>query len=154
MSEKEEYVDKVSAIARIRFANPEDALREVAEQILAGNDDPLFRLMLATMIHPDRRPVSGRKLVLSGPNSRPPKARNWALEDFIELNADIHKVPHKIAIGEAMRKFGVSRTVVTDALALARGDRNAEYFAEYKTQVLDLAERGCQEYQPVWSPRK
>lgn len=155
MSDEEEaYVDKVSAISRLRFADPEDALREVAEQIEAGNDDPLFRKMLANMIHPDRRPVSGRKLVLKGPRHAPRKARNRALEEFLEIQRDIHEVPEKIVIDEATTRFGIGRSAAHAALASARADRDPEVFAGFRESVLDLARRGAPEYQPVWSPKK
>lgn len=149
-----EWEDKVSAIYRLRFSNPDDALRDVAEQVLEGNDDPLFRKLLANMIHPDRRPVGGRKFVLKGPGHAPPRARNRGLEEFLEIQLDIHELPTKIVFYEAEKRFGVSRTTVTDALKRCREDRAPQFFSECKERVLDLSQRGHPDYMPVFCPKK
>ncbi|QFT96771.1 hypothetical protein FIU85_05630 [Roseovarius sp. THAF8] len=148
------WEDKVSAIYRLRFSNPEDALREVADQVLEGNDDPLFRTMLAHMIHPDRRPVGGRKLVLKGPKHAPPRARNWELEEFVEIQVDIHNVPTKVVFHAAEKRFGVSRTTVTDALKRCREDRDPDVFKEHKEMVLGLSKRDHPHYVPISDPKK
>lgn len=149
-----EWEDKVSAIYRLRFSNPEDALREVADQVLEGNDDPLFRTMLAHMIHPDRRPVGGRKLVLKGPKHAPPRARNWELEEFLDIQVDIFGAPTKKAFHEARERFGVSRTTVTDSLQRSRKDRDPQVFEDYKEMVLGLSKRGHPDYVPISGPKK
>lgn len=148
------WEDKVPAIYRLRFSNPEDALREVANQVLEGNDDPLFCTMLAYMIHPDRRPVEGRKFVLKGPGNAPPRARNWTLKEFLEIQIDLHELPTKIVFHAAEKRFGVSRTTVTDAMKRCREDRDPEVFKECKEMVLGLSKRGHPDYVPISDPKK
>ena len=138
----------------MRFSNPENALREVADQVLAGNDEPLFRKMLAHMIHPDKRPVSGCKLVLKRSGHAPRKARNFALEEFLERQIDIHGVPTKIVFYEAEKRFGVSRSTVLDVLKRSREARDWEFFEDMKKRDLELAKHGHPDYQPIWSPNK
>ncbi len=118
------------AFARLRFANPEAALREIAAHLREvsrlnhgdGRTDPDVLALLAEMIDPDEaKPVAGVKFELRRlkPNA-PPVEPAYELRRFLEDRIDTQGEPVEAVVTEAGKKFGASRSQCFRALDVMR----------------------------------
>ncbi len=123
------------AFARLRFAHPEAALREIAAHLYHaayhgdGRTDPNVLALLAEMIDPDEAtPATGVKFVLRR-RKRPPVEPNYELRRFLEHRIDVLGEPAESVVAEAVAKFGTSRS---------RCFRDLDVMREYRKSVEDL----------------
>lgn len=135
-----EAFDWQRALARLKFANPEDAMREIAAYLhrhgsLQGGDgcvDPSVLSLLAQMIDPDEaKPITGVKLELRRLKRKaPPKEPNYELRRFIDSYVDANgDLPRGVAEGlatEASERFGVSRSHFHRELEVIRKYRRSQ----------------------------
>lgn len=144
---------------KLRYSNPDDALREIAAHIRAGCSDPTFQKLLAAHIDPDvKSSPFGTKLVLKRTTGRkaPPSEPAWELRRFLELHLDIFDDEKAEAVkAEAARRFGVSVSTCKTEIKVMRDwqMRDPEAYAERKDQAWFLRELGDPEHQPLWSDK-
>lgn len=133
-SDQDDQFDWRQAFSRLRFAHPEDALREIAAHLYRhgrghgdGRVDPSILFALAQMLDPDEAtPAAGVKLELRRPGKRksPPKEPNYALRTWLDTHLDAEgNLPRGMAEGlyrEAKDRFGVSRSQCDRQLAVMR----------------------------------
>lgn len=147
------------AFSRLRYENPDDALREIAQFVREGCADPTFLRLLASHIDPDvERTPFGTKFRLRRTTGRksPPAAPNHALREFLETHIDIFKDYQAEAVkAEAMARFGVARSKCTSELAIMRRwqKRDPDSFQFRKDAAMRMREAGHPDFQPLW-PRK
>ena len=152
--------DKIEAwraITRLRYERPEPALREIAELIRSGCDDPMFLRVLADHIDPDVKTTPlGTKLVLhrtTGPKS-PPKEPNYELRAFLERFIDIFPdgEPAEPVKSEASKRYGVSRSTCGEELRIMRKwqARDPAAFQQRCDAARLLREAGDPDYQRLW----
>lgn len=150
MTEGDEWL----AIARLRYRNPDDALRQIASALRAGCADPRFLDRLADQIDPDKPATfTGTKLVVhraTGAGAPPGRSDN-DLALFLEVQIDIFGTKAEAAFAEAKLRFGAGRTKCTDALRTLRARRqdNPEMFEMHRTTAGLLKEAGHPDYQPL-----
>lgn len=145
------------AFTRLRFANPEDALRQIADLVREGCDDPAFINLLADHIDPDKRTTPfGTKfrLVRTTGKKSPPKEPDYDLREFLERHIDIFNDGEKAEAvkEEAGHRFGVGRSACTKALAVMRKWQKSdpEAFEMRKEAAYTLRAAGDPDFQPLW----
>ncbi len=142
---------------RLRYANPDDALRQIAASIREGCTDPTFLKLLAAHIDPDvKSSPFGTKLVLKRTTGRkaPPAKPDYKLRFFLELHVDIFRDHKAEAVKEeAARRFGVSLSTCKIELKLMRDwqNRNPESYEQRKEQAWFLRDLGDPDHQPLWA---
>lgn len=142
---------------RLRYANPDDALRKIAQLVRQGCSDPDFLWLLADQIDPDvDRTHTGSKFVLrrttgkQGTKVEP----NYKLRWFLETHVDIFKDYKAEAVkAEAARRFDVSVSTCKDALKVMREWQKKDpcAFAMREQEAHRLREDGDPDHQPIWS---
>lgn len=142
---------------QLRYANPESALREIANTIRHGCSDPTFLKLLANHIDPDvektpfgtkfaLKRTTGRKAPLGQPNYQ----LRWFLERHIDIFND-HKAESVKA--EAARRFDVSISTCKAELKIMREwqRNNPDSYEQRREQAFFLREQGDPDHQPLWS---
>ena len=118
--------------ARLRFAHPEPALREIADHLhaVANGDcraDPEVLALLAQMLDPDEiRPAARVKLDLRRLQRKaPPVVPNYELRLFLEDRIDGRGEPVEAVVAAAAARFGASRSQCLRQLKVVRHYRKS-----------------------------
>lgn len=151
--------DAYTAVLNLKYRNPDDALRRIADELRAETPDRLFLDMLAYAIHPDRKfPVSlvparsGRGI----PPEKPSQMGKYTLMRILVLG---EKAEAAIAATEA--RFRVSRSTAAAGLARARqwAQKHPDLHADIveslsfcvATVALHNGGRGAAIFEDIWS---
>lgn len=134
-----DHFDWRRSFSRLRYAHPEDALREIARHLHHhgrlrhgnGRVNPNVLALLAEMIDPDEaKPTAGVKFELKRLKRKaPPVEPDYELRRFLEHEIDVLGRPVKVVVGEAADRFGASRSQCFRDLAVMRDfrKRTAEF---------------------------
>lgn len=149
--------DPLMSFARLRFAKPDDALREIAGLVREGCNDPTFLRLLADHIDPDKEKTPfGTKFKLHRTSGKkaPPRAPNYPLRQFLERFMDIFPDGEDVEAvkAEAASRFGVSRSTCTAEISFMRQWQKSDpaAFDDRKFSAQILRECGDPEFQPLW----